>query len=204
MEVVDPFVPSFQPDGNGFGEIPQEWSAPFMPAETAEPVSTVAADETGVDAAELSSAPDAVEASPETEPVAAPQRFVPVGDDGGAVAQAKDFAEKLAATLGELQHTLDQTTDERYNFLRDQAETQERVRGLEAEAARKEEFKALLQTGSGATLSTEDLETLQSMTDALTQDPDRLTLLFNVVQQAPKLATAINVYTQLRRLADQS
>ena len=37
-----------------------------------------------------------------------------------------------------------------------------------------------------------------------TQDPDRLTLLFSVVQQAPKLAVAINVYNQLRQLAERS
>jgi hypothetical protein len=196
MEVVDPFVPSYQPDNNGFGDIPQEWSTPFAPADASEPATE------GGSADEPAEASVAVETVP--TPVPAPVTVRPVDDDGGSVAQAKDLAEKVAATLSELQSTLHASANERNAFLQERAEAQERIGALEAEAARKEEFKALLQSGAGATLTSEDLETLQSMTDALTQDPDRLTLLFNVVQQAPKLATAINVYTQLRRLADQS
>lgn len=205
MEVVDPFVPSFRPDDTGFGEIPQEWATPFTPEQDAAPVSPIPSEESP---AEEHSAGEPAPAAPvtNTEPATAwtPAPQPAFQGDGGAVAQAKGLAEKLSGTLRELQQTLEQTTEERTGFLRERAEMQERIRALEAEAARKEEFKALLQTGMGSTLSTEDLQSLQSMTDALTQDPDRLTLLFNVVQQAPKLATAITVYGQLRRLADQS
>jgi hypothetical protein len=134
----------------------------------------------------------------------APAPVAPFTFSGGAVAQAKGHADKLGDTLTDLLRTLEDTARERDSFLRERSEMQDRIRALEAEAARKEEFKSLLQTGTGATLSVEDLQNLQGMTDALTQDPDRLTLLFSVVQQAPKLAAAVNVYNQLRQLAERS
>jgi hypothetical protein len=214
MEVVDPFVPSFQPENSGFGEIPQEWATPFMPGETAESENSATAVEAPAeDVAPVSTEtvfttetdePGFAPVSVEVVPTPAPAHVEPFDGDGGSVAEAKNLAARLADTLGDLHRTLDQSTEERNGFLRERAEMQARIHSLEAEAARKEEFKALLQTGMGATLSAEDLATLQSMTDALTQDPDRLTLLFNVVQQAPKLATAVTVFTQLRRLAEQS
>lgn len=74
----------------------------------------------------------------------------------------------------------------------------------ELEAKHTEGFKSLLLAGAGGEISFEDLKSLQAMTDSLVQYPDRLTVLFNVVQQASKLATVVAVYNQLRKYAEEN
>jgi hypothetical protein len=181
MEVVDPFAPAYRPDDAGHVDLPEQWVTPF-------PAST-----------------------PEAESEPEPQKerafgAVSFGEDveGNGIERAKDLATQLSTTLTDLQHSLETSERERQDMLDERTRMQDRIRKLEAEAAAKERFKDALMNGPSSNVTYDDLQAMQSMTDALTQDPDRLTVLFNVVQQASKLATMVSVYTQLRRMAEES
>jgi len=137
------------------------------------------------------------------EPVAVSHTFALDGTDPG-LADARSVAQRLAGSLRDLEEALDAGEAERAAFVDDRRALCERVHYLEGEAERKEAFKAALISGAGAALTVDDLNALQSMTDALTADPDRLTLLFSVVQQASKLAAIVNVYSSLRQMAEEA
>lgn len=122
---------------------------------------------------------------------------------GENMAQARRAADGIAASLQELSRALEAGDAERKQMQEERAQLLDRMHTLEEHAAAKEQIKDVLLNGAGAALSREDLQAMQSMTDSLTQDPDRLTVLFNVVQQAPKLATVVNVFTQLRAMAEE-
>lgn len=217
MEVIDPFVPSFESTSNGFGDVPEDWASPYgdaaSPTEPAAgsfpalgdevPGATVSQDEVNGSTAVQDPPADAgleetATAGPVDESASSTKLLA-----SDSIARAQSMAQQLDATLRELQSTLDSSATEQSSLLSERAQLQDQIHALEEEAAKKERFKSMMLSGSGASLSNDDLAALQSMTDALTQDPDRLTLLFNVVQQAPKLATAVNVFTQLRRMAEE-
>lgn len=214
MEIVDPFAPSFPSTENPFGGVPDQWTTPFNAVDLeADWVTTPidAADQATVEAVapenraeptdggETATAEDAAEA-----PQPAPVTTFSAEFDARGVDRAKELAHQLSDSLSQLQQTLDVTEDERDRYLTERGQMLERIHWLEGEAARKEQFKESLLAGLGATISSEDLESLQGMTDALTADPDRLTVLFNVVQQASKLGTVVTVFNQLRHLAEES
>lgn len=126
----------------------------------------------------------------------------PVVSDG-PLDRARLLAGDLANTLRELSEKLDETGAERARVLNESAELQRQIALLEEHKAAKETMVNSVLNGPGGDLSSEDLRTIQAMMDALTQDPDRLTVLFTVVQHAGELATIISDYTQLRRLAEE-
>ena len=128
----------------------------------------------------------------------------PAAGSEGPLDQARQLAGDLATALHELSQKLDESDAERTRTLSDSAELQRQIASLEEHKAAKEKMVESVLHGPGGALSSDELQTIQAMMDALKQDPDRLTVLFTVVQHAGELATIISDYTELRRLADQA
>jgi hypothetical protein len=121
----------------------------------------------------------------------------------GPTDRARQYAHQLAATLSDLDRSLDETEVERAQFVQERDSLQEQINGLQQDRATKDHFVETLRQGSAGSMSDEDLEAIRGMMDALTQDPDRLTVLFTVVQQASKLAAVVTDYASLRRMVEQ-
>src|SRR5579872_1650305 len=152
-------------------------------------------------------APDQV-----TEPVSAPEpttetatsesAWAPAAERRtGTTARARECAQQMAATIVELGHTLDEYEAERAQSAQERESLQERIRELRQHQITKDRFVDTVRRGSAGSVSDEDLETIRGMMEALSQDPDRLTVLFTVVQQASKLAAVVNDYVDLRHMA---
>jgi hypothetical protein len=122
--------------------------------------------------------------------------------DADAIERARSIAQELVGSLTRLTTALDDTAAERDRLVQQSAELQEKIRSLEGVRDSRDKLIATLRQGPGGSLTDEDLQSIQAMMDALKQDPDRLTVLFTVVQNAANLASLINDYTQVRRLAD--
>lgn len=196
MEATDPFIPAFPTDDSLRVELPEQWMSPFSPTAV--------------------NAHDEVAPQPADQQIAAVESSVPFGasepempaagpgeDAGEGVGRARALAQQLGGALHELRQALDATAAERERLVDERARLQERIRSLEREAEHKRRFQEALTMGTGASITGEDLQALQTMTDALNQDPDRLTVLFNVVQQASKLAAIVSLFGQLRRMAEE-
>jgi hypothetical protein len=199
MEATDPFIPAFPTDDSLRVELPEQWMSPFPT------MSVDAHEETAANSAEPQAAPAVTGET--SVPFGASEPETPAATNGRSagesVDRARDLAKHLAGALQELQQSLDATASERERFLDERAQLQERIRSLEREADHKRRFQETLTSGTGASITSEDLQALQTMTDALNQDPDRLTVLFNVVQQASKLAAVVTLFGQLRRMAEE-
>ncbi len=180
MEVSDPFTPAYQSDNGIHVDLPEHWMTPFPSEEQGTP--------------EPATSFGSVEPLPAPAVTEAPSR--------GDLNRARQIAERLTDDLKELQGSLDASEAERESWSADRDRMKEQIRHLEGEADEKRKFTEALTSGAGGSLSADDLTALQGLTDALTQDPDRLTVLFNVVQQASKLATVVAVYSEVRRLAE--
>jgi hypothetical protein len=204
-------LPVVKPEDLTLADVQTEFSSGAPKSDTVvataaadSPVEPVAFDTTQDIAVESLAA--LVDATAPVAPAAVPTPFsdpaAPVIGDNG-LARAQELTRHLSQAVAEVSDALEGAEAERQTLKVDNGRMQKRVNELEEEVARKDRFKSLILDGPGASLTPADLEALQAMTDSLTQDPDRLTVLFGVVQHAPKLATAISVYTQLRRMAEE-
>lgn len=191
MEVIDPFVP-FQSNDGVYVELPEEWTSQFA---------TMAVELPKEEDPQKDVTPTAA-SEPEKQSFASSPSFgAAVHTDN--IGRSQELARTLAGALRDLDNSLSASEKERAEMTANRAKLQDRLRSLELEVAHKERFKEILLHGASSEVSYEDLQGMQSMTDALVQDPDRLTVLFNVVQQAGKLATMVTVYTELRHLAEE-
>ena len=115
--------------------------------------------------------------------------------------RARQFTQQLAATLGELTRCLDDGEAERQQMVAERQQMETFIAELQEHRAAKDRFTETLKDGGAGSISNDDLTTIQGMMETLTQDPDRLTVLFTVVQQASKLAAIVGDYSQLRQMA---
>lgn len=127
----------------------------------------------------------------------------PNGAAKDAIGRAKELAGQLSSTVTELTQSLAESESERTAAQRERTDLQEKIRGLEQVAASKKQLRDALLEGDGAVVSSDDVTALKSLTEALTQDPDRLTTVFNVVQQASKIAAVVSVYAQMRAIVEE-
>jgi len=122
----------------------------------------------------------------------------------GPTDRTREYAQQLAATLTELGRSLDDTEAERARAAEERDRLQARIQELQTHQATLEKVQDTMKRGSAGSVTSEDLDTFRGMMDALSQDPDRLTVLFTVVQQASKLAAVVNDYVALRRMVENS
>jgi chromosome segregation ATPase len=126
----------------------------------------------------------------------------PNGATADAIDRAKQLAGRLSSTVAELTQTLAESETERSAAQRDRTGLQDKIQGLEREAAKAQRLHDSLLEG-GAAVSSDDVRALKTLTEALTQDPDRLTTVFNVVQQASKIAAVVGVYAEMRAIVEE-
>lgn len=216
---ADPYVPFYQPEPNGHDEEQDQWIAPEAVqavvatqerAEAVEPADVFPVSETV--AVEEQSEPVYVEEMP-VEAWTPAETFVETeATETQATALTEATAETesgwraLAGNVNEavtaLVESFQDVEANRDWLAQERAQLQVRVHELEEEVEHKERFRRAI-VDRGESLTTDDLKALQTMTESLNEDPDRLTVLFNVVQHAPQLATAIGIYIDLRQMAEE-
>jgi hypothetical protein len=141
----------------------------------------------------VSASADAPEATVSTLP--------PASGEADSIQRARQLAQDLAGSLQRLSTTLDDTESERDHLLGQCADLQQQVKVGEEVLAGRDRLLGVLRHGKSGSLTDEDVQAIQTMMDALKQDPDRLTVLFTVVQHAAQLADVISDYSELRRQA---
>lgn len=125
------------------------------------------------------------------------------GHTQDGVDQARSLVARLSETTTELAQALSAVDAERDALRREHQTLHQRTRELEAAAAGRDAFRQALVHGAGAALGRDELDALRGVTEALTADPDRLTTLFAVVQQAQAIATVVRIYDELRTMATE-
>lgn len=195
MEGIDHYSPAnpfameeYQPD------IASPWGmdAP-APAQSIEAAAPETQDFGGL--APVEPAPVETDAAPSSEPAPAP------ASQSGDLRRA---VEELAEVVQRVTKSVDESEAERARQAEESASLQRQVGDLETHRAQAEKMLDVILRGAAGAVSHDDLDTIQNMMDALKQDPDRLTVLFTVVQHAGQLANVVTDYAQLRKLAESA
>ncbi|HLJ69175.1 MAG TPA: hypothetical protein VKX16_17615 [Chloroflexota bacterium] len=135
-----------------------------------------------------------------TSPFDNPTPSFGAAPQGDSIARARQLSQQLATTLTELSVSLDGSESERQSMLAERSQMEEFIAELQTHRAEKDRFTEAVKNGQAGVISDDDLTTIQGMMETLTQDPDRLTVLFTVVQQAGKLSAIVRDYTDLRHI----